>query len=220
MQNNKKVSMSVIRRLPKYYKCLGEMLDLEVERTSSKELSKKMSITASQIRQDFSCFGGFGLQGYGYNVRSLYEKIGKILGIDETFNIIIVGAGNIGRALANYKKFQKKGFKVIGIFDIDPMIIGKEVGEFTVSHIDTIEIFLAENIVDIAAICVPYEYTRTVAKQLIQLNIKGIWNFSSIDLNLESLPSAMVENVHLIDSLMVLGYKLRDASQKFNVYNI
>jgi redox-sensing transcriptional repressor len=170
-----------------------------------------MGITASQIRQDLNCFGGFGQQGYGYNVESLYREIGNILGVNNMFQTIIVGAGNMGRALANYTNFETRGFKIIGIFDVDPEIVGKDIRGLEVMHLDTIEEFAKTNKIDIAMISVPHEYTPEVAERVARLGIKGLWNFSPMDLKLTY--DVVIENVHLSDGLMVLGYRM---NEKFN----
>lgn len=167
-----------------------------------------MGITASQIRQDLNCFGGFGQQGYGYNVEYLYKEIGNILGVNEAFKIIIIGAGNMGQALANYTNFEKRGFKLIGIFDINPNLIGKKIRDVEIMHLDSLDRFVAENQVDIAILCVPYENTPAVADKVARLGVKGLWNFSPMDLKLPY--DVIIENVHLSDSLMVLGYRLNE----------
>jgi len=203
MNLDKKISMAVIRRLPRYYRYLSDLLKLGITRISSKELSSRMGITASQIRQDLNCFGGFGQQGYGYNVEYLYKEIGNILGVNEAFKIIIIGAGNMGQALANYTNFEKRGFKLIGIFDINPNLIGKKIRDVEIMHLDSLDRFVAENQVDIAILCVPYENTPAVADKVARLGVKGLWNFSPMDLKLPY--DVIIENVHLSDSLMVLG---------------
>jgi len=208
MAPKKKISIAVIRRLPRYYRYLSDLLAMGVTRISSKELSSRMCITASQIRQDLNCFGGFGQQGYGYNVEHLYNEIGNILGVNNKFTTIVIGAGNMGQALANYGNFEKRGFHLIGIFDVDPKLIGKKVNNIEIQHFDNIDKFVEEHKVDIAILTVPYEQARKVADKVSKLGIKGLWNFSPMDLQ---LPCDMViENVHLSDSLMVLGYKIRE----------
>lgn len=172
-----------------------------------------MGITASQIRQDLNCFGGFGQQGYGYNVESLYKEIGRILGLDNNFQTIIIGAGNMGRALANYKNFEKRGFKLVGIFDKDPNVIGKKINNLEVLHIDNLPQFTKENKVDIAMLCVPHDETPGVAEKAAACGIKGLWNFSAMELKLSHSnlnQDIVIENVHLSDSLMVLGYKINE----------
>jgi redox-sensing transcriptional repressor len=208
MDSKKKVSIAVIRRLPRYFRYLADLLKIDITRISSKELSGRMGITASQIRQDLNCFGGFGQQGYGYNVEFLYNEIGKILGIDKKFNTIIIGAGNMGQALANYGNFEKRGFRLVGIFDVNPKVVGKKIKNIEIMHIDNIGEFLKENKVDIAILTVPHEHTPEVADRVARLGIKGLWNFSPMDLKLPY--DVVIENVHLSDSLMVLGYRLKE----------
>lgn len=208
MAPKKKVSMAVIRRLPRYYRYLSDLLSMDIKRISSKELSTRMGITASQIRQDLNCFGGFGQQGYGYNVELLYAEIGNILGVNREFKTVIIGAGNMGHALAHYDNFKKRGFNIIGIFDVNPAIVGTVINEMEVMHLDTIDKFIAENKVDIAILTVPHENTREVAEKVAKLGIKGLWNFSPMDLKLPY--DTVIENVHLSDSLMVLGYRINN----------
>ncbi len=208
----KKISMAVIKRLPRYHRYLNDLLELGIKRISSKELSTRMGITASQIRQDLNCFGGFGQQGYGYNVESLFSEIGNILGINKTFNTIIIGAGNMGQALANYGNFEKRGFKLVGIFDVNPNVIGKIIKDIEVMNIDQLDEFLAQRNVDIAMLCVPYRETASIADKIARLGIKGLWNFSAMDLKLPY--DVIIENVHLSDSLMVLGYKLNERFER------
>jgi redox-sensing transcriptional repressor len=206
---NKKVSIAVIRRLPRYYRYLSDLLRLDITRISSKELSRRMGITASQIRQDLNCFGGFGQQGYGYNVELLYREIGNILGVNNIFKTIIIGAGNMGQALANYENFEKRGFMLIGIFDINPQIIGKRIRNVRIMHMNELDDFCGSNHVDIAILTVPYQSIPEVAEKVASLGIKGLWNFSAMDLKLP-YDDIIIENVHLSDSLMVLGYKLNE----------
>ena len=212
--NKKKISMAVIKRLPRYYRYLYDLLNMGITRISSKELSERMNITASQIRQDLNCFGGFGQQGYGYNVESLFREIGNILGVNETFNAVIIGAGNMGQALANYGNFEKRGFKIIGVFDVNPNIIGNKINNLTVMHMDKLDEFITNNKVDIGILTVPYDQTPVVAERLAKLGVKGLWNFSPMDLELNH--DVVIENVHLSDSLMVLGYKLKEMRNKEN----
>lgn len=202
----KGISQAVIARLPRYFRYLGELRDQGVERISSQDLSKIMKVTASQIRQDFNNFGGFGQQGYGYNVEYLYSEIGKILGLNEKHQLIIIGAGNLGQALANYVNFERRGFLIAGIFDKNPDLIGKRIRSITVSPMEDIEKFVKENDIDIAVLTIPKEGASTVAEQLVGYGIKAFWNFAHVDLNVpENIP---VENVHLSDSLMKLSYNL------------
>jgi len=215
MDSRKKVSIAVIRRLPRYYRYLSDLLALDISRISSRELSVRMGITASQIRQDLNCFGGFGQQGYGYNVESLYNEIGNILGVNSKFHTIIIGAGNMGQALANYSNFIRRGYKLIGIFDVNPKLIGKKIKDISIMSLDSIEEFVKNNTVDIAMITVPYEHTPEVADRLARLGVKGLWNFSPMDLKLPY--DVVIENVHLSDSLMVLGYKLAEKMKNKNL---
>jgi len=214
MALKKKVSIVVIRRLPRYYRYLSDLLNMDIDRISSKELSIRMGITASQIRQDLNCFGGFGQQGYGYNVESLYNEIGNILGVNNKFNTVIIGAGNMGQALANYSNFEKRGFKLTGIFDINPKLTGKKMKNIEIMHFDTLVEFVKNNRVDIAMLTVPYEQTPETAEKIARLGIKGLWNFSPMDLKLPY--DIVIENVHLSDSLMVLGYRMNEKYKKEN----
>lgn len=204
--DEKSISKAVIRRLPRYYRYLGELLEEGVERISSNELSSKMHVTASQIRQDLNNFGGFGQQGYGYNVPYLYAEIGKILGLDRTHHIIIIGAGNLGQALANYVKFEKRGFKVVGIFDINPVLKGISIRGNEIRMMDELPEFLRENDVQIATLTLPKAYAEGTANLLVENGIKAIWNFAHLDLAVPE--DVIVENVHLSESLMRLSYNL------------
>lgn len=202
----KEISKAVINRLPRYYRYLGDLLEKDVIRISSKELSEKMRVTASQIRQDLNNFGGFGQQGYGYNVEYLHSEIGKILGLDTKYNVIIIGAGNLGQALANYGDFERRGFYVTAIFDINPNLIGTQIRGVLIRAMEELEDFIANNKVSIAAITVPKAKAPGIANDLVKWGVKGIWNFAPTDLSLPK--DVTVENVHLIDSLMKLSYRL------------
>lgn len=204
----KNISQVVISRLPRYFRYLGDLKDEGMERISSGELSKRMNVTASQIRQDFNHFGGFGQQGYGYNVNYLYEEIGKILGLDKKHNLIIIGAGNLGQALANYMNFEKRGFFVKGIFDCKEEIIGQNVRGMKIMHTSKIADFIKENNIDIAVLTLPKQGATEIVKTLVECNICGIWNFAHVDLDVPD--SIHVENVHLSDSLMKLSFKIHD----------
>lgn len=210
--SEKEISSAVIKRLPRYYRYLGELLRNNVDRISSQELSRKMNVTASQIRQDLNNFGGFGQQGYGYNVEYLHTEIAKILGLDQENKLIIVGAGNLGQALANYD-FSKKGFRIIGIFDINEEVIGKEIGDLVVQHTDKMKEVVEENGVNMAALTVPKTAAKGIAKNLVDCGIKAFWNFASIDLQL-SKEEVVVENVHLAESLMRLSYNANKQRNK------
>lgn len=203
---NKEISKAVINRLPRYYRYLGDLLEKDVVRISSKELSDKMNVTASQIRQDLNNFGGFGQQGYGYNVEYLHAEIGKILGLEQKYNIIIIGAGNLGQALANYVDFERRGFVVKALFDVSPDLIGTMVRDAEVKSMDELEEFITGHRIDIAAITVPKANAPIIAADLVKWGIKGMWNFAPVDLNLPK--EVTVENVHLAESLMKLSYRL------------
>ncbi|MDO4302650.1 MAG: redox-sensing transcriptional repressor Rex [Bacillota bacterium] len=209
---NKEISQAVIARLPRYFRYLGELKDEGIERISSQELSDIMKVTASQIRQDFNNFGGFGQQGYGYKVEYLYEEIGRILGLDMTHNLIIIGAGNLGQALANYMNFERRGFLFRGIFDNNPALYGKRIREMEVRPMEEMESFVRENHIDIAVLTIPKTGARAVAERLVDNGIRGIWNFAHIDLNVPK--EIQVENVHLSDSLMKLAYNINRFEQE------
>lgn len=198
--------MAVIRRLPKYYRYLAELMDNDVDRISSKELSEKIGFTASQIRQDLNNFGDFGQQGYGYNVKDLYNEIRSILGLDENYNIAIIGAGNIGQAIANYTNFDKMGFNLKGIFDVNPKLLGLKIRDVEIRDIDQLESFLQEEKIHIGVICVTKSNAQDVCNTLIKNGVKGIWNFAPIDLN--GADNVVIENVHLSESLLTLTYLL------------
>lgn len=206
------VSPVVIKRLPRYYRYLGELLKQGINRISSKELSTRMGVTASQIRQDLNCFGGFGQQGYGYNVELLYGQIAEILGLDRGYTVVIIGAGHLGHALACHGGFKKRGFTTIGIFDVDPSIVGTEVSGMTVRDYCDIDEFVRENKPDIAVLTVPKALVSQVANHLVDIGIKAFWNFAYTDLPLGD--DVVVENVHLSDSLMTLSYNLTCMSEK------
>ena len=202
----KEISQAVIGRLPRYFRYLGELRDEGVERISSQDLSGLMKVTASQIRQDFNNFGGFGQQGSGYNVEYLYNEIGKILGLDRRHNFIIVGAGNLGRALGNYINFERRGFILRGMFDSKPELVGMEVRGVRVMAMEEMENFIRENDIDIAVLTIPKAGALDVAERLAQTGIRAIWNFAHVDLNVPQ--RIQVENVHLSDSLMKLSYNI------------
>ncbi len=209
---NKEISQAVIARLPRYFRYLGELKDEGIERISSQELSDIMKVTASQIRQDFNNFGGFGQQGYGYKVEYLYEEIGRILGLDMTHNLIIIGAGNLGQALANYMNFERRGFLFRGIFDNNPALYGKRIREMEVRPMEEMEGFVRDNHIDIAVLTIPKTSARAVAERLVDNGIRGIWNFAHVDLNVPK--EIQVENVHLSDSLMKLAYNINRFEQE------
>lgn len=210
----KDISRAVIKRLPRYYRYLGELMEDGVERISSNELSGRMKVTASQIRQDLNNFGGFGQQGYGYNVKYLYTEIGKILGLDKTHNFIIIGAGNLGQALANYASFERSGFVLKSLFDVNPRLEGVTIRGIRVRMMDELVDFLQNNDIEIAALTIPKSKAVEVADILIANGIKAIWNFAHTDLTLPK--DVIVESVHLSDSLMKLSYNIsqRESGQK------
>ena len=209
---SKQISMAVIRRLPKYYRYLRDLLDRDIYRISSKELSEIIGFTASQIRQDLNNFGGFGQQGYGYNVEELYNEIGKILGIDKGYNTVIVGAGNLGQAIANYSGFQKSGFEIKALFEANPRLIGLKIRDLEIFDIDDIEEYIEKNDIEIAVICTPKESAQDIADRLSKSRISGIWNFAPVDLILPE--NLVVENVHLTESLYTLSYLLNEKNSE------
>lgn len=201
------ISQAVIRRLPRYYRYLGELLESGVERISSNDLSKRMKVTASQIRQDLNNFGGFGQQGYGYNVQYLHSEIGKILGLDRTHNMIIIGAGNLGQALANYAAFENSGFILKGMFDVNPTLSGMTIRGIEIRMMEELKDFIHDNHIEIAVLTIPKTKAVEVADVLVENGIHAIWNFAHTDLNLPK--HVLVENVHLSESLMRLSYNIR-----------
>lgn len=206
----KKISMAVIKRLPKYYKYLGELMRKNVERVSSQELSKILGFTASQIRQDLNNFGEFGQQGYGYNVSQLYTEIAKILGITTNHKMVVIGAGNLGQALANYTGFSIHGFDIIGIFDKNPNLVGRKINDIPIYPVEDMEYFINKNNVDIAVLTVPRDETESIVNRLTNTAIRGIWNFTPVEINIEDR-DIVVENVHLIDSLLTLSYRINES---------
>lgn len=206
------ISQAVIRRLPRYYRYLGDLLENEVERISSNDLSKRMNVTASQIRQDLNNFGGFGQQGYGYNVKYLHTEIGKILGLNNTHNFVIIGAGNLGQALANYVSFEKRGFVVKGLFDVNPRLEGMTIRGIPIRKMDELKSFIKDNNIEIAVLTIPKDKAIEVADMLVDTEIRGIWNFAHTDLKLPK--HIIVENVHLSDSLMSLSYRIGHQGEK------
>ncbi|MCY6485674.1 redox-sensing transcriptional repressor Rex [Clostridium aestuarii] len=206
MEKKRNVSMAVIRRLPKYHRYLQELMKNDVDRISSKELSEKIGFTASQIRQDLNCFGDFGQQGYGYNVKDLYNEISLILGLGNEYNTVIIGAGNIGQAIANYSNFDKLGFKLNAIFDVNPKLIGLKIRDVEILDIDNLDQFLKNNKIDLGVICVTRTNAQSICDILIKNEVKGIWNFAPVDLHAPE--DVKVENVHLSESLLTLTYLL------------
>ena len=202
------VPFAVIKRLPRYHRFLGELLRDGRGRISSSELSKIMGVTASQIRQDLNCFGGFGQQGYGYNIEYLYGKISELLGVNEGYRAIIVGAGNLGKALAASRMFERRGVKKLALFDVDKSIIGTEIYGLPVYSIDDLHDFCSEKSVDIGILTVPKEAAHRVAATLVLSGVRGIWNFASTELQMPE-SSVVIENIHLGDSLMTLCFELK-----------
>lgn len=205
---DKSISVAVIRRLPKYHRYLKELLDKDIRRISSKELSSIIGFTASQIRQDLNNFGGFGQQGYGYNVEDLYTEISKILGLTRKYNVAIVGAGNLGQALANYTSFGRLGFELKAMFDINPKFMGLKINDVEVLDMDQFETFVNENEIEIVYICTSRAGAQDVADRIQKTNVKAIWNFAPIDLKVKE--DIIVENVHLIDNLLTVSYYLKE----------
>ena len=212
MKENNQVSVPVIKRLPRYHRYLEELKNMGISRISSKELSVRMGLTASQIRQDFNCFGGFGQQGYGYNIEQLYNEIGNILGINNRSKAILIGAGNLGHAIATHLNFKNKGFDLISIFDNNPDVVGTTVGGLVVLNSNELEAFCKKEQPEIAILCIPAEYAAENADKLVSLGIKGFWNFTQYDL-VHRYENIAVENVHLGDSLMTLCYQINEISK-------
>ena len=209
MKNADGISHSVIGRLPRYYRFLGELLKQDVTRISSRDLADMMGLTASQIRQDLNCFGGFGQQGYGYNVPELRRKLAEILGLDAVYTAILVGAGNLGRAVAGHMTFEDKGFRLTGIFDADPLYKGMKLRGLPIQQDGALEEFCRNTPPDMAVLCVPTEAAPAVVDKLIACGVKNFWNFSHYDIK-RAHPDANVENVHLSDSLMTLAFKIKN----------
>jgi redox-sensing transcriptional repressor len=209
MDKNKNISMAVIKRLPKYYRYLGELMKNDVDRISSKELGEKIGFTASQIRQDLNCFGDFGQQGYGYNVKELYSQVSSILGLDRGYEAALVGAGNIGQAVSNYSRFENLGFKISAIFDANPKLIGMKIRDVEIIDIDEMKARLIKYKIDIGIICVPKKNAQIVADELINGGVRAIWNFAPVDLVVPNY--VKVENVHLSESLLTLIYLLNES---------
>ena len=208
MEKKKSVSMAVIKRLPKYHRYLKELMRNDVDRISSKELGEKIGFTASQIRQDLNNFGDFGQQGYGYNVKELYKQISLILGLDKDYTGIIIGAGNLGQAIANYSRFSELGLSIEAIFDANPKLIGMKIRDVEIRDIDTLNSYLENSNVNIGIICVPRINAQKVCDLLVKGGIKGIWNFAPVDLNVSN--EVIVENVNLTESLFTLSYLMKD----------
>ncbi len=208
MARSNDISLAVIRRLPRYYRFLSELSKKGVVRVSSSELSDLLGLTASQIRQDLNCFGGFGQQGYGYLVAQLHREIGKILGLDQIADAILIGAGNLGRAIANHLDFEQRGFRLTAIFDAAEDVIGQSVRHLTVSDMSTLEDFCSQHKPSLAILCVPYDAAKANVDRLKNFGIRVFWNFSHYDIAIDD-PQCIVENVHLGDSLMTLSYRMK-----------
>lgn len=211
MNYSKKISNAVISRLPKYFLCLGELKESGTTKTSSKEISEKTNIPAGQLRQDLNNFGGFGLQGYGYDVKYLYSKIRKIIGLNKTYNLILIGGGNIGQALANYAEFESYGIFIRAIFDINPKLIDMQVRGIKIYDLDYLGSYIHNNPVDIAVLTLPASKAKVVAQKVISYGVKGIWNFSHTDINAPK--GIVVENVNLTDGIMALLYKINQMEE-------
>ena len=206
MEKKKNVSMAVIKRMPKYYRYLGELVKNDVDRISSKELGEKIGFTASQIRQDLNNFGDFGQQGYGYNVKELHNQIGAILGVGKEYNAVLIGAGNIGQAIANYSRFTDIGLGITAIFDANPKLVGMRIRDVEIKDIDELKGYLEENHIDMGILCVPRINAQKVCDVLVNGGVRGIWNFAPIDLHVPEI--VKVENVHLSESLLTLVYQM------------
>jgi len=206
-KNEKQISSAVIKRLPRYFRYLRELIRNNIMRISSKDLAERMNVTASLIRQDLNCFGGFGQQGYGYNVKYLYNEISNILGVDKNYSAIIIGMGNLGRALANNPLFEKRNVKIRGLFDVSPSVIGTKVADLTVMDMNDVTAFCRENSIDIAVLTLPKPEAPGAAKLLAKAGIRGFWNFSNMELSLPEY-NVKIENIHLGDTLMTLCYEL------------
>lgn len=213
MPKRENISMSVIRRLPRYYRFLFHLREDGVTRISSTELSEKLGLTASQIRQDLNCFGGFGQQGYGYMVGPLCDEIGRIIGLSNDYRAVLLGAGNLGRAIALHMSFRAEGFQLVGVFDIAPEKIGEQLGRLTVRNVAALEDFCQENKPVMAVLCVPRGSVETLSDRLYRAGIRNFWNFSHYDITLK-YPDTLVENVHLNDSLMTLCYRISHSAPR------
>lgn len=218
MARKENISASVIKRLPRYYRFLGELKAQGIERISSKELSEKMHTTASQVRQDFNCFGGFGQQGFGYNVEQLYDEIKQILGLNSHYKTILIGVGNLGRAVASHMSFEERGFDLIGIFDQNPALFGQKIRGIAVQTTDNIESFCKEHNPKVAILCIPRTAVGEISKRLYDCGIRCYWNFSHYDLSVE-YDDVVVQNVHMSDSLIILCYKISDNDLMHNIEN-
>lgn len=203
------VSSAVIRRLPRYYRHLDDLHQLGIERVSSSALGHALGLTASQIRQDLSCFGEFGQQGYGYNVETLREEVAQILGMDQSHSAVIIGAGNLGRALIENFRFSHHGFRLLAAFDVRPDVVGSKIAVIPILHTDQLEEFAAGNPISVGVLTVPKDVAVETAERLVRLGVRGIWNFTNMELAISD-PSVVVENVHFGDSLLALSYMISE----------
>ena len=209
-KNKKHISPAIIKRLPRYLRYLGSLKAQGVERISSEELSRLMRATASQIRQDLNNFGGFGQQGYGYNVEFLYDEIATILNLHEPHSVIMIGAGNLGSAICGYKTFSRYSFNIVAMFDVDPAKIGTRIHDLEVYSMDDLEEYIEANGIDIAIVAIPTDHAAAVMKRLEKTSVKGVWNFAHLDYVMPG--NKVIESVHLSDSLMILNYKIANAN--------
>ncbi len=205
MAKETNISMPVIRRLPRYYRFLYDLKENGVTRISSRELSQRMGLTASQIRQDLNCFGGFGQQGYGYMVEQLYEEIGRILGVSQPTRAILLGVGNLGKAVVNHMNFESRGFRLVGLFDGNPALVGQVQSDLPIRSNDELEVFCRQEKPEMAILCIPKEAAPHLVDRLVTCGIQAFWNFSHYDIAYDH-PEVIVENVHMGDSLMTLSY--------------
>jgi len=212
MAKDSNISLPVIRRLPRYYRFLYDLKENGVTRISSRELSQRMRLTASQIRQDLNCFGGFGQQGYGYMVNQLYDEIGRILGMDQLTPAILLGVGNLGTAVGNHIEFKSRGFNLIGLFDDNPDLVGDTRADMTIRSTDELEAFCKKNKPEMAVLCIPKEAAPRLVETLVNCGVKGFWNFSHYDI-LHDYPNVIVENVHMGDTLMTLSYHMTQTEE-------
>lgn len=210
------ISNNVIRRIPRYLRKLDDLAYHGIDRISSGELGKQLGLTPSQIRQDFSCFGEFGQQGYGYNVQSLRDEITSILGMKSGFSVILIGVGNLGHALVNNFGFGGHGFNLKAAFDVSPEVVGQDLGDIVVSHSDELDDYLKENDVDIAVLAVPKRIANNIANNIVESGIRAIWNFTNVELELED-ESVLVEDIHFSDSLLYLSYHLSEQEKQDEV---
>ena len=206
----RKVSQAVIRRLPRYYRHLELLLANGGDHISSGELASQMDLNPSQVRQDLNCFGGFGQQGYGYHVETLYKELGAILGLSDRYKVIIAGAGNIGQALTRYEGFADQGFDIVALFDIDDTVVGTRLGDIPVYHADAMEEYIRDNAIDIGIIAARRRAAQDIADRMVAGGIRGIWNFVPVDVAV----GVPVENVHLSDSMLVLSYNIKDRERE------